>query len=241
MTDRTELSGAAWVRAGVLASVGVLLGVAALLAARRLAGALTAPLPAGPLLATAALAGAIVLGGRAAWRRILVESPTAKQRAQTRLLAWTGTLALWLLAVGCSHPATRLVDWVAWLPLLMADQVLRQGFLGGREERAKPQAVGGGDVVQQLCRTRGADGGESIQGTLRAEFAAGQRHAALHVGFCPPLARLPQVDAEPGDGPDASVRVVQAFAHGARLEVRLADPAEEACTVLVEFSATPAL
>jgi hypothetical protein len=95
------------------------------------------------------------------------------------------------------------------------------------------------NVLQQLTRIRNDAGVESIFGTLRAEFAAGQRHATLHVGFCPPLAGAPTVDADPADGPDATVKIVQAFAHGARLEVRLAVPATEACSVLLEMTAAP--
>jgi hypothetical protein len=96
-------------------------------------------------------------------------------------------------------------------------------------------------VLQVVRRIRDDEGRESIAAILRAEFAAGQRHAILHVGFCPPLSHLPLVEVEAGAGPEAEVRVVQAFAHGARLELRLAEPAEEACSVLVEVSATPAM
>jgi hypothetical protein len=97
----------------------------------------------------------------------------------------------------------------------------------------------GPNVLQQLTRVRNQAGAESIFGTLRAEFAAGQRHATLHVGFCPPLAGMPAIEADPADGPDATVKVVQAFAHGARLEVRLAVPAAEPCSVLLEMTAAP--
>jgi hypothetical protein len=95
------------------------------------------------------------------------------------------------------------------------------------------------NVLQQLTRIRDESGVESIFGTLRAEFAAGQRHATLHVGFCPPLAGAPAIEADPADGPDATVKVVQAFPHGARLEVRLSVPASEACSVLLEMTAAP--
>ncbi|RIK82683.1 MAG: hypothetical protein DCC67_06960 [Planctomycetota bacterium] len=94
-------------------------------------------------------------------------------------------------------------------------------------------------MLQEVRRVRDEDGVEGIVATLRAEFAAGQRHAVLHVGFCPPLSHLPMVRAEAGDGPEAEVRVVQAFTHGARLEVRLAESAKEACSVLVELTAKP--
>jgi hypothetical protein len=96
------------------------------------------------------------------------------------------------------------------------------------------------NVLQQLTRVRDESGVESVFGTLRAEFAAGQRHATLHVGFCPPLAGVPAVEADPADGPDCTIKVVQALAHGARLEVRLAAPAVEACSVLIEMTAAPA-
>ena len=95
------------------------------------------------------------------------------------------------------------------------------------------------NVLQQLTRIRDEAGVETIFGTLRAEFAAGQRHATLHVGFCPPLAGAPTIEADPADGPDATVKVIQAFAHGARLEVRLAAPAAEPCSVLLEMTAAP--
>jgi hypothetical protein len=98
---------------------------------------------------------------------------------------------------------------------------------------------GGGCEVQRLVRTRDEEGIESIHGLLRAEFIRGQRHAVLHVGFCPPLECVPEVMVEAGEGPDAEVRVVQAFCHGARLDVRLAEAAGEACAVVVEMSARP--
>lgn len=96
------------------------------------------------------------------------------------------------------------------------------------------------NVLQQLTRIRDEAGVETIFGTLRAEFAAGQRHATLHVGFCPPLAGRPAIEADPSDGPDATVKVLQTLAHGTRLEVRLATPATEHCSVLIEFTASPA-
>jgi hypothetical protein len=61
----------------------------------------------------------------------------------------------------------------------------------------------------------------------------------LHVGFCPPLARLPVIEVEAGDGPEAELKVGAAYCHGARVEVRLREPAEEDCSVLVEMVAAP--
>ncbi len=99
-------------------------------------------------------------------------------------------------------------------------------------------------VLQRLARVRDAEGVESIRGELRAEFAVGQRHAVLHVGFCPPMARLPVVEArvktiEGSVKLPAEVRVVQAFCHGARLEVKLAEAAKGAAAALIDVGAKP--
>lgn len=251
----------AWARAIAQASVLFLLALGTLLVIRRLAGAFTAVLPPAYLVATALAVAAITLGGRTAWLRTLPAAPSSRECALARLLGWTGSLALWLLAIGCSYPAARVVDWVAWLPLLLADQLLRQAFFDRLNPRAAKSSRAGPALriaaestsdalfdgptslddaaLQQITRVRDDDGVESIHGILRAEFAAGQRTATLHVGFCPPLSSVPAVDAETADGPEATTKVVQALCHGARLEVRLAEPAEEPCGVLVEFVATP--
>jgi hypothetical protein len=97
------------------------------------------------------------------------------------------------------------------------------------------------NVLQRVVRVRGEDGCETIHATLRAEFVAGQRQATLHFGFCPPLARLPVIEVETVDGPEAELKVGAAYCHGARVEVRLSEPAEESCSVLVEMVAAPQL
>jgi hypothetical protein len=92
-------------------------------------------------------------------------------------------------------------------------------------------------LLQQLFRVRNAAGQETIYGTLRADFERGQRNASLYVGFCPPLAHPPRVEAEPVDGPAATLKVVQALAHGARVDLRLDRPASAECHVLVDLAA----
>jgi len=80
-------------------------------------------------------------------------------------------------------------------------------------------------------------GPRQIRAIRRAEFAPGERNATVHVAFCPPFELLPQVEAEIAEGPDASVKVAQVLHNGARLEVRLAQPAAESATVGLEFAA----
>ena len=94
-----------------------------------------------------------------------------------------------------------------------------------------------GTLLQQMSRSRTAEGHESIHGTLVAEFSPGERTATLHVAFCPPFEKLPHVAAEIADGPDASVKVAQVLHNGVRLEVRLSEPAEFSTAVSLEIAA----
>jgi hypothetical protein len=242
LLSRTEA-----VRAAVVSGVAAVAAIGLLLVTRRAAGAVTAELGAWSLLASLMLAVAVVFGGRIAWRQF---SATRFDSA----LAWGGTASIILLCVGCAWPNTESYWWLLWLPFVGTDHFSRRQFLKSAASRSarprgpKAEAIAApnfedgesdGDVLQTIVRSRDADGVESIRGTLRAEFAAGQRHATLFVGFCPPLARLPDIEVEVVDGPDATVKVVQALAHGVQLELRLAEPAEEACFATVEICATP--
>ena len=88
-------------------------------------------------------------------------------------------------------------------------------------------------MTQQLSRSRSAEG-DAIHGTLLAEFAPGERTVTLHVAFCPPFERLPQVDAE-ADGCD--VHVVQILHQGARLDARRSPDCDAPQRIPVEFAA----
>jgi hypothetical protein len=50
---------------------------------------------------------------------------------------------------------------------------------------------------------------------------------------------LPRIEVGTVDGPEAEVKVSQAFAHGARLELRLSEAHQEACGVVVDLTAKP--
>jgi len=234
----------AWRRCAILTALTALLGLGALTVARRYAGALTAPLPAPQLVALAAVAGTISIGARTLWR---LPGDADIARDSFALLSFVrngGTLAIVLLAVGSTHPPERTAPWLLWLGVLVADRWSAHTYLrrparaGGssRTERAEASADEA-CTVQRIVRTRDAAGDEAIRGTLRADFVTGQRHATLHVGFCPPLVALPEVHAEPTDGPGATVKIVHAFAHGARLEVRLDRAAAAPCHVHIDIAA----
>jgi hypothetical protein len=249
-----------------------LIGLGTLLISRRLVGAVDGSLPAVMLLQAWLLVGAIALSGRLVSfrdplsrppRPIFHERPKAERRDEVvdAIVIWGGSLGIALWAIGCSFGG-RWVDWVLWVGLMAADQgelwwLLRRGgataISSGKVRRGAGTATTGRGFLQEVVRMREGDGVEMVRARLRAEFAAGQRQAVLHVGFCPPLDGAPIVEAavassEPAVAPgadasgwvgEAEVRVVQAFCHGARLEVRLAEPAKGECAVMVAVSAKP--
>ena len=172
-------------------------------------------------------------------------------------------MAVVLMAVGCS--LAREWDWLVWLPLVGVEQWQLRWFLKSRESRVEsrepgrsldsrlsaldsrppsipplaPPFEGGGCELQRLVRVREEDGVEAVRATLLAEFVAGQRQATLHVAFCPPLVRVPVIEMEVVDEAEAELKVGAAYCHGARVEVRLSEPAEEDCSVIVEMVAKP--
>lgn len=240
----------AWMRSAILGVVASLVVVGVLFFARRLSGALVAEAPPALMLGSAAAMAAAVWYSRRAWERA---TATDEAGRADQFIAWGGTAALILMGVACSLPELHVADLVAWLPAIVADQFWRQSFLERRRwplkqkpqislaaETLEPSAEPGAEgetTLQQLFRVRDDAGAESIYGTVRAEFQPGQRHATVHVGFCPPLSGEVEIEADPSEGPDAEVKVMQSLAHGARLEVRLARATKEPCAVLVEMCA----
>jgi hypothetical protein len=93
------------------------------------------------------------------------------------------------------------------------------------------------EVLQQLTRSRAADGTEELFGWLRTPLAAGQRTASVHVAFCPPLDAMPEVEVEQIDGPEARIKMAQVLPYGARFDLKLASPADAAATVVLQFMA----
>jgi hypothetical protein len=237
------------VRVAAWSATLAVLVIAALVVIRRVTGAVDRSLAVGPLVVTLLVAATVLVACRVA-----VDDLARFDKRERTTFAWCGALALWLLCLACAPPSVRHYAWLAWLPIVAIEHVSRSRFLehdAATLRVAEPSAIlpvspalAADDsdhelVVQELVRVRDANGLEAIRGTLLAEIIAGQRHATLHVGFCPPLDGAPTIEVEIADGPDASVKVTQAFAHGAAFELRLAESAEEACAVAVEFHAAP--
>ena len=198
-------------------SLVLALAVAVFLLARRSSGALDTPLAPIPLVATAF---ALV-----AWANAI------RLCLRDRRAAWLAAAVLVLVAIACSFPGERTIDWLVWLSAFAAFGLCP----ATRNSPARGSVAAEEQVLQQLTRSLAADGTESIHGTLFAEFAPGERTAILHVAFCPPFERLPTVDAEAEDG---DVKIAQVLHQGARLEARIPHASSTLRRVTVEFLAT---
>jgi hypothetical protein len=215
----------------VTASLAVALSIAAFLLTRRLAGAFTASLPTPQLLFTASL---------------LVAWAIAVRELSSRNIIYTSLcLAVLLLtAVACSYPGTRVIDWlvwpsamfiVAWIPTATRHSnepvVLRIDSEHTNDNEPREH------ILQQLTRFRTEEGHDALRGTLTAEFPVGERQLTLHVAFCPPFERLPEVEADIADDSDASVKLTQILHNGAQLEVRFPEPVDEPISIALELFA----
>ena len=100
-----------------------------------------------------------------------------------------------------------------------------------------PLATAADELLQQLTRSQAPDGSEQLWGWLRTSFAAGQRTASIHVAFCPPFVKTPQLTVEQLDGPPTRIKEAQLLPHGTRLDLKLAAAAEKTDSVLLQFSA----
>jgi hypothetical protein len=88
-------------------------------------------------------------------------------------------------------------------------------------------------LVQQVTRVLEGDR-ESIHSLVRAEVAAHDRLAVVHLAFCPPLGARPELTAHALDATEAEVRITQAEAFGVRIEIRLPQVQEFSRSVLIE-------
>jgi hypothetical protein len=92
--------------------------------------------------------------------------------------------------------------------------------------------------LQQITRYRNELGAEVIQGLLRVELTKNQRTAHIHIAFCPPLTSTPEFTWEQTEGDDATIAIGQLATYGARLDLRMARPAANGDSIVVEFFAS---
>ena len=245
------------------AALGLLIGVALVIAQRRLAGALENPLDVAALLSTGLLAATAAGGIRVGWRSqpaqgiathadwIVMLSTSAALIALATALCTAGTpiagfAVFWtLLAAEEGWAWHRFVSrragsisWGAWR-WLRWDRPQKPAPHAPRRPAAADE-IPADDVSQQLIRSRAADGAEELSGWLRPAFAAGQRTGSIHVAFCPPFAGAPELAVEQIEGPEARIKTAQLLPYGVRLDLKLAAAADQPTTVLLQFSARTA-
>jgi hypothetical protein len=227
--------------------------VAMLLAWRRLAGALVAPLDGATLLSLTAtvLAAAVAVRCHGRWTGAACSRRT--MAGEMTLSAALGVLLVALIVPGTPVWAASLAlaalvaeeAW-AWWPArnrpagLVLEAVAADAFLASPAASPGPQnrtVMPDESVSQQLTRGRAVDGREWIAGWLRVRLSRGQRVAHVHVAFCPPLESVPTARLEPKGSPETQVRAAQVMPYGARFDLKLVEPAEEALDVLLEFHA----
>jgi hypothetical protein len=232
------------------------------LAARRIAGAMTTSPGAATILFACAAAIALLLIADRGSRR--GTGRTAGGLARFGLLATVAAMALPLRAAA---PATTIaaVTALALAGLIVclgttatAGRILAGGlgrrFAGLRPAAAAvPLAVEATDtsaataiaaawdagMQQRFERCTLADGVECVRGRVRVTVPAGSRLGVAHVGFCPPLQTTPAVEATTDyDGVEAVVSAAEVLPWGVRVECRLDEPAEEVTDIPVDLVAT---
>lgn len=211
-----------WSQVRYLAT-GVLTALALLLLARRTAGALVVPLSTTTSLACGFALGALVL--LAEW----IPTPVPRGSERARLAALAAAVLL------PSASAAALVAKFVWVPAVAISAWLRRGD-GVLQAPVPSTPEQTSRVRQQWTRTLEADGRDVCRGSARAEFAAGQRIAAIHLAFCPPFAATPQFEATAAES-DVAVKVGQVLPYAARIEVKLSESTPAGRDVVVAFTA----
>ena len=219
---------------------------------RRAAGALARPLDAAPLAALGALAVAALLS----LRRPGV--PAAPR--------WLAAASAGVLALAVSLPGTPLLGLVAlWGPLLAAGvgMLSPPGRRLGRRRGTQAESAGATtldvppsaleknrdtpwqppapaewtqEATQHLIRFATGEG-ETLTARLRADFVVGQRTASLHVAFCPPFRQTPTLTARQVGGTPCKLKTLLVLPYGARIDARLARPAEKTELAIVDILA----
>ncbi len=229
--------------------------------ARRVSGALVAPLPIAALVLIALALGVAAL----VFRSVLGPTANTAHPGWRYTLSSAPSLILLMAAIGLLAPGTPTAGFVVVLGVLLLEEGWSWGRLfpaiavgpttsdtplsrhaldqetidaarAGTDFPAEPPESDDEHTVQWMRRRREDDGRQSIEGFTRVDFEAGQRHAVAHVAICPPLPRVPVCYAEPCSGPDAEANVAQVLPHGVRIEVKLDRLAGQPEQVIVEFS-----
>lgn len=229
--------------AGTVGGLGL---VASLLVARRLAGALYQPASDLALgcLGLTFLASVVFL-------RVLGVDREPRRGALNRahVLRIVGALAMTLAAASVSLPATGWVKLTLfWLLVLLA----LAGLLWPEHHRRTrgvpdPRGPHGNlpavrptaqdpTLIHRITRRMTVDG-EEMQGLICVTFQPGQRAAQAHVAFCPPFARVPNLEFQQSASTTARLSLGQLLPYGCRFDLKRSDDVNQSARVELEFIA----
>jgi hypothetical protein len=213
------------------AAATLLVFVAVLLAERRLAGALVAPLDGGTFLRAALgmalLAAAVQLSrlGDIAAKLALAGAAGLALAAVTLPATPPWSVGLGWFVLAATEVAVFLAPTMRWTRATLKNQVVQP---------TEPRLDNDEQLVQRITRMRSPSGGETIQAVARAVFGKGDRLADVHLAFCPPLDAAPKLTARVIGDSDATATITLAQTYGTRIEVRLPQPAPTGMSILLE-------
>ncbi len=155
--------------------------------------------------------------------------PEGVNRSDKRDLFRTAIFSATVLAFGLGLTFTTPTSLFIWLIVILEetwvwrDQLRRLPAVGFAAAEMANSIVAPADqrLTQQLERGTSADGTEFIRARLRGRFQPRDRNLHLHVGFCPPLTRIPSVAVEQLEGPPIQIQVGHCQIYGVRLDLRL--------------------
>jgi hypothetical protein len=228
----------------VLFVAAVLLSTSGWLLIRRFSGGFLQPLSPARLL----LLGTAWVATCAATAAMARRMPRALE-VQRASLTVSGVLLGAAVWVPDTSPTAYLVFWTL-IGAGAAWSWSRSGLVNGNPAAGlaaecealldEPEAEDGllpAEVSQRLVRARDERGAEVIYGTLRCDFAAGERLQSLHVAFCPPLAMIAEFTTDQLAGPSVQIKTSILETFGAGLELKLASPSREPVAVQIQFFA----
>ena len=229
---------------------------AVLLTARRLAGALLTPLSANALIVVALVFCAAAIGAVYLRRDLPADTAKIARKLQRSILGLSllavaislslpgssplGVTAMWLAIVGS--------EFLLWkLPMQHSMQVKSNAFsqivslvsdrFTNLQEHISVDPEDSRSNATQTLKYQQMEGGLSVEGWLRVDFAVGQRTAVVHVAFCPAFLQPPAVETEFEDGPECEIRPSLVIPWGVKWEVKLDQAAAKPSTVRFAFQA----
>ena len=223
-----RFAGFAW-----FAAAALLVFIAVTFAERRLAGALVAP-----------LGGFEYLGAASALTLLVAALQFGKPGdvAARSVLAAAGGLALAAITLPATQPWSAGLAWFLFTSgqaaVFLAPQRRWANPARSMQTRSPNRAQPAVDqrLVQRITRERGAAGIETLTALIRVTCSAGEQLAVAHLAFCPPLESTPKLSARVLEPTGVAASITFSENYGARIEVRLPQPAQCDRSVLLEIT-----